>query len=53
MRSEVVDGAIQIALGTIDDGADLFEAFQVPNGARQEEAEDEVDGVGEAQARLF
>ena len=49
----VVDGAIQIALGTIDDGADLFEAFQVPNGARQEETEDEVDGVGEAQAASF
>ena len=45
----VVDGAIQIALGTIDDGADLFEAFQVPNGARKEETEHKVDRVGKSQ----
>lgn len=45
----VVDGAIQVALGTIDEGADLFQAFQVPNGARKEETEYKVDRVGKSQ----
>ena len=43
----IVDGAIQISFGGINNGADLFQTLEIPDCAREEKAKDEIDRVGE------
>ena len=45
--------AIQILLGFVDAGTNLFEVFQVPDSATEEEAEYHIDRIDEAQPALL
>ena len=44
---------VEVALRLLDEGVDLFESFKIPNGRRQEEAENHIDIVGESFATLL
>lgn len=49
----VLDFAVEVAFGLFDEHVDLFESFQIPHGCREEEAEGEVDRVGEAEVAFL
>ena len=49
----IIDFSVQILLGLVDAGANLFETFQVPDGATEEEAENHIYGIDEAQSALL
>ena len=44
---------VQFALGFLYQGTDLLQTLQIPHGTGEEDAEDEVDAVGESQSTLL